>query len=243
MIRTLSLALLVGVVTASSKECDKVDPIDRSLKDNYCDQPLFVTFAPKTEEITLIDNICYTYFPLPDDPNTYQLYISRVYCDGSTDINSYIITDIELGVFRGASPYCTFTDSVFGYAGCDTYLIYRCMLYGDCEMYDESVSPVFGLSPLCRPLGLSCLRKVEEIVRDNCLPEQDYYALPMKLPNKCVTSQICVNSPPFQLAEPVPVVERSVAVVERPLPVVERPVPVIERGVPIVERGYQRFIH
>jgi len=176
--------------------CANVQSIDRSLRDAYCDQPQFVTFAPKTEEVTLIDNICYTLFPLPDDPNTYQLYISRVYCDGSTDINSYIVTDIELGVFRAASPYCTFTDTVFGYAGCDTYLMYRCYLYGDCEQYDEGVANVFGLSPLCRPMGLSCLRKVEEIVRDNCLPEQDYYALPMKLPNKCVTSQICVNTPP-----------------------------------------------
>lgn len=44
----------------------------------YCDQPLFVTFAPRTEENQLLDNVCYTYFPLPDDPNTYQLYISRV---------------------------------------------------------------------------------------------------------------------------------------------------------------------
>lgn len=68
----------------------------------------------------------------------------------------------------------------------------------DCEVDDEGVYPVFGISPLCRPIGLSCLRKVEEIVRDNCLPEQDYYALPMKLPNKCVTSQICVNTPPVQ---------------------------------------------
>jgi len=198
----LGLGLLIpgggGGSGGGSGGCQDVDAIDRSLRDQYCDQPLFLTFAPKTEENTLLDNVCYTYFPLPDDPNTYQLYISRVYCDGSTDINSYIITDIELGVYRGASPYCTFTDTVFGYAGCDTYLVYRCVLYGECEADDEGATPVLGLSPLCRPMGLSCLRKVEEIVRDNCLEEQDYYALPMKLPNKCVTSQICVNTPPVQ---------------------------------------------
>ncbi|XP_054280618.1 uncharacterized protein LOC128998490 [Macrosteles quadrilineatus] len=203
------LSALVGAAFAGGKSngCYDVDTIDRSLRDEYCDQPLFVTFLPKSSESELLDNICYTYFPLPDDPDTFQVYISRVFCDGSNDITSFIGTQIELGVNRKANPFCTLTDSFFGYAGCDTYLAYRCYEYGDCSSVGDTDSGVvLGFSPQCRTIGLSCLRKVEEIVRDNCLPDQDYYVLPMKLPNRCVTQQLCLQPPnPFYgaLVEPV----------------------------------------
>uniref|UniRef100_A0A1B6EWM4 Uncharacterized protein n=1 Tax=Cuerna arida TaxID=1464854 RepID=A0A1B6EWM4_9HEMI len=167
-----------------------LDTIDFSLRDMDCDQPLFVNFASKTEEIQLIDNACYTYFPLPDDPNTYQVYYSRVFCDGSSDITSYVSTDIERGVTRDANPYVTVTRIVFGYAGCDTYLVMKYDNFGD----SGDPNPyVYGLSPNCRPLGLSCLRKVEEIVGSSSLPDIDYYVLPQKLPNRCITQQICIN--------------------------------------------------
>uniref|UniRef100_A0A1B6LH97 Uncharacterized protein n=2 Tax=Graphocephala atropunctata TaxID=36148 RepID=A0A1B6LH97_9HEMI len=199
-------ALLVASVSAKKSggggDCCDVDAIDRSLRDEYCDQPLFVTFAPKTEENTLIDNICISYFPLPDDPDTFQIYVSRVYCDGSNDITSQIGTQIELGVSRKANPYCTVTDTVFGYAGCDTYLVYRCENYGNC-MSDGVSANVYGVSALCRAIGLSCLHKVEEIVSENELPEQEFYVFPMKLPNRCVNQQLCLQPPnPFFNALP-----------------------------------------
>uniref|UniRef100_A0A1B6LLD3 CUB domain-containing protein n=1 Tax=Graphocephala atropunctata TaxID=36148 RepID=A0A1B6LLD3_9HEMI len=167
-----------------------LDTIDYSCRDMYCDQPLFMNFAPKTEEIQLVDNSCLTFFPLPDDPNTFQVYISRVFCDGSSDVTSFITTDIERGVSRDANPFVTRTYVVFGYAGCDTHLLLGYDTFGDSGEPDPYV---FGLSPNCRPLGLSCLRKVEEIVGSSCLPELDYYVLPQKLPNRCVTQQICIN--------------------------------------------------
>uniref|UniRef100_A0A1B6GQE0 Uncharacterized protein n=1 Tax=Cuerna arida TaxID=1464854 RepID=A0A1B6GQE0_9HEMI len=192
-------AYLVASVAAKkgSSDCYDLDSIDRSLRDSHCEQPLFVTFAPKTEEYTLIDNICITYFPLPDNPDTFQIYYSRVYCDGSNDITSLIGTQLEIGVSRIADPYCTLTETTFGYAGCDTYLVYRCVNYGAC-VGEESKTNVFGISPLCRSIGLSCLHKVEEIVSENGLPEQEFYVFPMKLPNRCVNQQLCLQPPnPF----------------------------------------------
>lgn len=74
----------------------------------------------------------------------------------------------------------------------------------DCE---GGLGGVYGISKLCRPMGLSCLKKVEEVICDHGIPEQPYYVLPMQLPNKCVTSQICINEPPvveFQRAAGLP---------------------------------------
>ncbi|KAG8322142.1 hypothetical protein J6590_029839 [Homalodisca vitripennis] len=198
IIPLLSACLVASVAAKkSSGNCPDLDGIDISIRDSYCDQPLFVTFAPKTEEYTLVDNICITFFPLPDNPDTFQVYYSRVFCDGSNDISSLISTQIELGVSRIANPYCTLTETIFGYAGCDTYLTYRCVNYGACAD-EQSKTNVFGVSPVCRSIGLSCLHKVEEIVSENGLPEQDFYVFPMKLPNRCVTQQLCLQPPnPF----------------------------------------------
>lgn len=44
----------------------------------YCDQPIFANIIPKSAEFELIDNICFTYFPLPDDPQTFTVYEARV---------------------------------------------------------------------------------------------------------------------------------------------------------------------
>ncbi|XP_054280504.1 uncharacterized protein LOC128998410 [Macrosteles quadrilineatus] len=200
MVRVLALLVVVagcalakrGTYSGNRSGCLSVDTIDRSIRENYCDQPLFVTFVPKTEENTLLDNICYTYFPLPDDPNTFQIYESRVFCDGSSDVVSFIGTQFDLGVQRYANPYCTSSEIYFGYAGCDTYLVYSCNNFGNCNNYGSSPC-IYGISAQCRSIGLSCLRKVEEIVSDNCLPDLEYYVLPMKLPNRCVTQQNCLN--------------------------------------------------
>lgn len=77
------------------------------------------------------------------------------------------------------------------------YYVHPWYLYYHFET--EDFDPfVFGASPLCKPLGLSCLRKIEEIIRDKNLPETDFYVLPMKLPNRCVTQQLCLLPPnPF----------------------------------------------
>ncbi|XP_046683459.1 uncharacterized protein LOC124369491 [Homalodisca vitripennis] len=182
------LAVYVG--TDSLPECLDIPTLDSDLNFAYCNQPLFITFLPKTEQNEFIDNICGTLFPLPDDPNTYNLYFSTVYCDGSTRIESYIFTDIEPGRYRGSNPFCTYTTNVIGYAGCDTYVQYRCLEFGDCDGQPS----VVGISTSCRPLGLSCLQKIEDILDDAGVPKSEYVVLPMKLPNRCVTEKLCINN-------------------------------------------------
>ncbi|KAG8310658.1 hypothetical protein J6590_060194 [Homalodisca vitripennis] len=98
--------------------------------------------------------------------------------------------DICYHIYGLTDPYVTLTNVIFGYAGCDTYLVMKYDNFGD----SGDPSPyVYGLSPNCHPLGLSCLRKVEEIVGSSSLPDIDYYVLPQKLQNRCVTQQLCVN--------------------------------------------------
>uniref|UniRef100_A0A1B6GKD1 Uncharacterized protein n=1 Tax=Cuerna arida TaxID=1464854 RepID=A0A1B6GKD1_9HEMI len=172
--------------------CMNVETIDFSLKDAFRVQPLFVNFLPKTDRHCLIDNICYTYFPLPDDPFTYNLYRSIVFGDDSSIIETTIVTDLEVGRYRGGDPYCTFTSNVIGYAGCDTYVMYRCLIFGECT--EDSQVVLYGLSSSCLPLGISCTQKVAQIVADAGFPEIEFIALPMKLQNRCVTEQICINN-------------------------------------------------
>ncbi|KAG8322141.1 uncharacterized protein LOC124368533 isoform X2 [Homalodisca vitripennis] len=203
MSRLTFILILASAIIATSasrrnnKHCRRnLNTINFSLHDSYCQQPLFVTFAQKTEENLMLDNICLTFFPLPDDSETFQVYMSKIYCDGSSEIISFVATQMETGISKFASPYCTFTDTVFGYAGCDTYLVYRCFEFGDCGSVDGTL--VFGLSKQCKTIGLSCLRKVEEIVEESKIRNKEYYVLPMKLPNQCVTQQLCVAPPnPF----------------------------------------------
>lgn len=49
----------------------------------------------------------------------------------------------------------------------------------------------FGLSQSCRQISISCLQKIEDIIQSNGIPEQDYVALPMKLPTQCVFEPVC----------------------------------------------------
>ncbi|XP_054278687.1 uncharacterized protein LOC128997129 isoform X2 [Macrosteles quadrilineatus] len=187
------LLVLLTLQHGFGQECSPPTTIDGTLNKLICDQPVFYTILPKTEESVLLDNVCLTYFPLPDDPNTAMLYISSVYCDGSNSIQSTIISSIGRGSFRSANPMSTMSYYVFGYAGCDTFLGYVCSDYGA-----SSPPYVVGASSSCRPIGLSCLRKVEEIISNAGVPEQDMYILPMKLPNRCVTQQACILPPnPF----------------------------------------------
>lgn len=73
-------------------------------------------------------------------------------------------------------------------------LIYICI--SDCGSVDGTL--VFGLSPQPYTIGISCLRKVEEIVESAHIRAHEYYVLPMKLPNRCVTQQLCLTpSNPF----------------------------------------------
>ncbi|XP_046683119.1 uncharacterized protein LOC124369264 [Homalodisca vitripennis] len=92
--------------------------------------------------------------------------------------------------------FFTFTETYFGYAGCDTYLTLHCNEFG------SDVPPsIFTSSFSCRPIGLSCLHKIEEIIQESGLRSMEFYALPMKLPNRCVTQQACVVPPnPFSFA-------------------------------------------
>ncbi|XP_046683118.1 uncharacterized protein LOC124369263 [Homalodisca vitripennis] len=201
MIR-FALLLLIGLAVAarqknSKQQCKSVKTIDISLNEIFCNQPVFLTLVEKLPEWELIDNVCVTLFPLPDDPSTFIIYSSRVYCDGSNEVVTTIATDITTGTYRRANPYSTFTQYVFGYAGCDTYLLYNCPEFG--ETYLDLT--IFGTSYDCRPIGLSCLRKIEEIVIDSGLPYPEFYVLPMKLPNRCVTQQVCTLPPnPFSNA-------------------------------------------
>ncbi|KAG8273443.1 hypothetical protein J6590_019148 [Homalodisca vitripennis] len=57
---------------------------------------------------------------------------------------------------------------------------------------------VYGVSEDCRPIGLSCLTKLDEILAENGFLPQEFYVYPMDLPNRCVNQQICVQPPnPF----------------------------------------------
>lgn len=68
--------------------------------------------------------------------------------------------------------------------------------FSDCGSVDGTL--VFGLSPQPYTIGISCLRKVEEIVESAHIRAHEYYVLPMKLPNRCVTQQLCLTpSNPF----------------------------------------------
>lgn len=49
----------------------------------------------------------------------------------------------------------------------------------------------FGLSQSCRQISISCLQKIEDIIQSNGIPEQDYVALPMKLPTQCIFEPVC----------------------------------------------------
>ncbi|XP_054281084.1 uncharacterized protein LOC128998765 isoform X2 [Macrosteles quadrilineatus] len=170
-------------------QCLDVKASAWTLSNMYRDQPLFMNFRPRTEEAMLIDNICYTFFPLPDDQFTYVMYSSTVYRDGSNLIESDIVTDVQLGIFRAASPYCTYKDHVLGYAGCDTFVMYRCYMSSECR--NKNALFTFGLSQSCKQISISCLQKIEDIIQGNGIPEQDYVALPMKLPTKCVFEPVC----------------------------------------------------
>ncbi|XP_054265498.1 uncharacterized protein LOC128988333 isoform X1 [Macrosteles quadrilineatus] len=176
------------VAHGSSSQCVAPETIGYSIRQEYCDQPIFNVFLPKTEENQMLDNICATFFPLPDDPNTFTLHVASVYCDESYDVQSYIGADVIPGQAIVANTLNTFRDFAVGYAGCDTNIIYRCNEFGV-----EVPSFVFGVSPQCKPIGLSCLRKIQEIIKEQGLPEVDYHILPMKLPNRCVTQQLCTQ--------------------------------------------------
>ncbi|XP_054269000.1 uncharacterized protein LOC128990584 [Macrosteles quadrilineatus] len=189
----LTLMISLSTSKAGSSKCYTPETIDYSLRGEFCDQPIFSVVVPKTEEFILLDNICYTYFPLPDDPSTFTLYEARVYCDGSFTVTTNVATEIGIGQSIIANPYGTVRDYIIGYAGCDTYLVYRCFVFGA-----EEPDYIAGFSPKCQPIGLSCLRKVKEIISERGLPEVDYYILPNKLPNRCVTQQLCIQPPnPF----------------------------------------------
>jgi len=181
-----ALALTLQSVHADD-ECLTPEPIDYLLNDFYCNQPIFLAFEPRSPQVEMLDNVCVTYFPLPDDPDTYQVYTSKVYCDGSNQVTTSLKTQVRPGVHLKAAPSYTETRYTFGYVGCDTYVLSTCVEFGD-----EEDAYVQGFTYQCRALALSCLAKVEEVLADACFPEDDYYILPMKLPNRCVTQQLCV---------------------------------------------------
>ncbi|XP_046683112.1 uncharacterized protein LOC124369259 isoform X2 [Homalodisca vitripennis] len=230
--------------------CLDVKPSAWTLSNMYRDQPLYMNFRPRTEEAMLIDNICYTFFPLPDDQFTYVMYSSTVYRDGSNLIESDIVTDVQLGIFRAASPYCTYKDHVLGYAGCDTFVMYRCYLSNDCR--SKVALYTFGLSQSCKQISISCLQKIEDIIQGNGIPEQDYVALPMRLPTKCVFDPVCTFKAEVEFFNTVGITQTEILtpVKEEPIIVVieeEVPVPVAEEFVivpevvPVPFYGYDNY--
>lgn len=62
-------------------------------------------------------------------------------------------------------------------------------LFSDCR--NKNALFTFGLSQSCKQISISCLQKIEDIIQGNGIPEQDYVALPMKLPTKCIFDPVC----------------------------------------------------
>uniref|UniRef100_A0A1B6LVD8 Spaetzle domain-containing protein n=1 Tax=Graphocephala atropunctata TaxID=36148 RepID=A0A1B6LVD8_9HEMI len=190
-----AIVLLMAVTTSraarggSDSHCLNLPKINRNLRDVFCDQPLYANIIQRNEFTEMLDNICVTYFPLPDDPNTYHIYISRTYCDGSHAVRSYYQVDVEPGMVMAGNPDVTYLYTYFAYAGCSTDLIYRCTLFGEADAEDPYV---YGISPICNPIGLSCLRKVQEILEENGLGDLEFYVLPQKLPYRCISQRACV---------------------------------------------------
>uniref|UniRef100_A0A1B6F6Q1 Uncharacterized protein n=1 Tax=Cuerna arida TaxID=1464854 RepID=A0A1B6F6Q1_9HEMI len=231
---------------SSSGSCLDVKPSAWTLSNMYRDQPLYMNFRPRTEEAMLIDNICYTFFPLPDDQFTYIMYSSTVYRDGSNLIESDIMTDVQLGIFRAASPYCTYKDHVLGYAGCDTFVMYRCYLSNDCR--SKVALYTFGLSQSCKQISISCLQKIEDIIQGNGIPEQDYVALPMRLPTKCVFDPVCTFKAEVEFFNTVGITQTEILnpVKEEPVfVVIEEEVPdelvVVNEVLPVPFFGYDNY--
>ncbi|XP_054278682.1 uncharacterized protein LOC128997125 [Macrosteles quadrilineatus] len=190
---TVCSLLLVLSQHSRGQECLKPATTDITVQDFLCSQPYFFSFLPKDENNVLLDNVCLTFIPLPEDPNTVVEYSSFVYCDGSNYVESFVTTAGAKGTFVAGNPRATYRDYIVGYAGCDIQVVYRCPLFGD------STPPyTFGLTTSCTSMGLSCMRKVEEVITNAGLPESEYYILPNKLPNRCVTRAACTIHPnPF----------------------------------------------
>jgi len=177
----------------SAARCYEAPAVDWSFTEILEEQPIFVAFLPKTETNQLIDNICYTVFPTADDPLTITMYMSTVYQDGSYSVESNIGTELSNGMKIVADPFCTILAYFPGYAGCNVHVAYWCFLFGDCTAFPGPY--LLGLSTEPVPLALSCLRAVEDIVLDAGFPSDlEFVILPMKLPNRCVTQQLCVNN-------------------------------------------------
>lgn len=62
-------------------------------------------------------------------------------------------------------------------------------LFPDCR--NKNALFTFGLSQSCKQISISCLQKIEDIIQGNGIPEQDYVALPMKLPTRCIFDPEC----------------------------------------------------
>ncbi|KAG8322137.1 hypothetical protein J6590_029834 [Homalodisca vitripennis] len=120
----------------------------------------------------------------------YLGYESRVYCDGSHVVTTFMTMQISFGVQRIATLFDTVTDHMFGFDGVETYFQYRCSNWGD-----DFEPFVFGTTFTYHPVPLSFLRNVIDVVETQGLPEQDFYIVPMRLPHRCVTEPECVPPP------------------------------------------------
>ncbi|KAG8273447.1 hypothetical protein J6590_019154 [Homalodisca vitripennis] len=110
----------------------------------------------------------------------------------------------------------------------------------------------FGLSQSCKQISISCLQKIEDIIQGNGIPEQDYVALPMRLPTKCVFDPVCTFKAEVEFFNTVgitqteiltPVKEEPIIVVieeEVPVPVAEEFV-VVPEVVPVPFYGYDNY--
>lgn len=63
-------------------------------------------------------------------------------------------------------------------------------LFPECPKQDNVVLPVYGLSTTYQAVLPSCLAEVEAKIGSFLLPPQEFVALPMKLPSRCVIRQI-----------------------------------------------------
>uniref|UniRef100_A0A1B6L6H8 Uncharacterized protein n=1 Tax=Graphocephala atropunctata TaxID=36148 RepID=A0A1B6L6H8_9HEMI len=189
----LAFAGMAAANFGTHDSCRKVDWIDIGIYFAYSNGPIFQNILPDTEENRQLDSVCLTYFPAVDNPDMYLGYESRVYCDGSNIVTSFMVMQISFGVQRIATPFYTFTDHTFGFDGAETYFMYRCSNWGD-----DFEPFVYGTTFKYETVPLCLLHAIKNVVEGQGLPEQEFYLVPMRLPHKCVTEPICVPPPnPF----------------------------------------------
>lgn len=59
----------------------------------------------------------------------------------------------------------------------------------------EIAEPIIGISFQRRRIPRGCWRQINDVILSNGFREQDFIALPMRLPSRCVYAQTCGAAP------------------------------------------------